>query len=101
MPINTAALTLMALRTAPDSKVVTLGAGSTYGVLNDDQQVVNDGAGEDVLAHSREVFVTANSLTVTDGATIVIGGVSYTVRGRPMPRENGDLWAVRVAKVPT
>ena len=101
MPLNTAALTLMALRTAPDSQVVTLGSSTTYGVLNDEQQVVNDGTGEEVLAHSREVFVTANSLTVSDGATITIGGTSYTVRGRAMPRENGDIWAIRVTKVPS
>lgn len=101
MPLNTATLTLMALRTAPDSKVVTLGASSTYGVLNDDQQMGTDGSGEDVIVHSRELFVTAGSLTgIVDGATTVIGGVSYTVRGRPMPRENGDLWAIRVTRVP-
>lgn len=102
MPLDSLALTRLAFRTAPDAKVVTLGSSTTYGVLNDDKQIGTDGNGEDVTVHSREVFVTANSLTgVADGATLAVGGVSYTIRGRAMPRENGDIWAIRVAKVET
>jgi len=43
------------------------------------------------------VTVAANSLSgVIDGASVTVGGTRYTVRGRPMPRENGDLWTFRV-----
>lgn len=109
MPLNTATLTVNALRTAPDALVVTLGSQTTYGVLNDEKQIVNDGT-DDVPVHSRELHVAAGSLTgVVDGTTITLrrvapvnsASVSYTVRNRPMPRENGDLWAIRLAKVET
>ena len=50
----------------------------------------------------RLCIVAAGSLTgVVDGATITIGGVAHTVRSRPMPRENGDLWAIMVTRVET
>lgn len=108
MAINTLTLTLAALRAQPDALVVTLGRQSTYGLLNDEKQIGSDGSGEEVTVHSRELFITANSLTsVVDGTTVTVRrkdaapstAVSYTVRGRPMPRENGDIWAIRLAKV--
>lgn len=102
MPLPTLPWTATLLRLAPDAKVVTLGAKSTYGLLNHDEQIVDDGTGQPVPVSTREVVVAANSLTgLVDGATLVVGGTSYTVRGRPLPRENGDLWVVQVARVRT
>jgi hypothetical protein len=33
-----------------------------------------------------------------DGATVTVGGVAYVVRSKPMPRENGDVWAIMLAR---
>jgi hypothetical protein len=89
-----------AFRLAPDAKRLTLGSGATWGVLNDDEQIGIDEAGRAVTQRERTVFMAAGSLSgVVDGATLSIGGVAYTVRSKPMPRENGDIWAVLVAKV--
>jgi hypothetical protein len=100
MPLDTLALTRMLFRTAPDAKLVTLGAQSTYGVLTDNKQIGEDGSGEPVTVHEREVFVAAGSFSaVNDGAVITVGGVAYTVRGRALPRENGDIWAIRLTRV--
>lgn len=98
--LDTLALTRMALQTAPDSKLVVFGRVSTYGVLNDDEQMADDGTGSPVSVRAREVFVVRDAFTgLVDGSTLTIGGVAYTVRGRPRPRENGDLWAITVARV--
>ena len=108
--MNTTSLALAAFTLSPDAVVVTFGRQSTYGLLNDDKQIVQDGTGDDVTVHSRELHIVANSLTgITDGATVTVRrkaaatstAVTYTVRNRPMPRENGDLWAIRLAKVET
>jgi hypothetical protein len=100
MPVTPATLTANALRLQADSKRVIIGSSVTWGLLNDDEQIGTDGAGESVTVRERLVFVASGSLTgVVDGATITIGGVNHTVRSRPMPRENGDLWAIVVARV--
>lgn len=99
MPLDTLALTRMALRTAPDSRPVVFGRLVTYGVLNDDEQMADDGTGTPITVRTREVFVVRDAFTgLADGSTLTIGGVPYTVRGRPRPRENGDLWAITVVK---
>lgn len=100
MPLDTLAMTRMQLRLAPDAKVITLGAQSTWGLLNDDEAVTTDEMGQPITVRTRLVHVAANALSgVVDGATLKVAGTSYTVRGRPMPQENGDLWAIPVAKV--
>lgn len=100
MPLDTLALVRMALQTAPDSKSVVFGSVSTVGVLNDDEQMADDGTGSPVSVRTREVFVVRDAFTgLVDGSTLSIGGVAYTVRGRPRPRENGDLWAITVARI--
>ncbi|MFY7922879.1 MAG: hypothetical protein ACOVSI_10730 [Gemmatimonas sp.] len=87
-----ASLTANALRLQADSKRVVIGSSVTWGLLNDDEQIGTDGTGESVTVRERLVFVASGSLT---------GGVNHTVRSRPMPRENGDLWAIVVARVET
>jgi hypothetical protein len=100
MPLDARALTTMLFRLAPDAKRVRLGAQHTMGVLNDDKQLGVDAMGQPVPIHDRTVFVTAGALSgVVDGVTLTVGGVPYTVRGRPMPRENGDVWAIALAKL--
>jgi hypothetical protein len=100
MPLDTVALTVSALRVQPDAKQITLGAGTTWGLLNDDEQIGTDENGRPVTQRDRTVFIAAGSLSgVVDGATITVGTVGYTVRSKPMPRENGDIWAVMVTKV--
>ena len=100
MPFDTLALARMSLRMAPDAKVVSIGASSTHGVLNDAEDIGFDESGRPVTQRDRTVFVVRDSLAgAIDGATITIGGTAYTVRNNPMPRENGDLWAIMVAKV--
>jgi|GEM_PF-3570625 hypothetical protein len=97
MPIDTAAWTRTLLQSAPDAKVIALGSQRTYGLLDDDEQMADDGTGQPVTVRTRQVTVAANSLSgVIDGASVTVGGTRYTVRGRPMPRENGDLWTFRV-----
>lgn len=99
MPINTVALTQFVLRTAPDARVVTLGSQRTFGLLDDDEQIVEDGSGQPITVRTRSLHIAANSLTgVVDGATITVQGTRYSVRGRPMPRENGELWTIRLTK---
>jgi hypothetical protein len=74
----------------------------TWGLLNDDEQIATDGTGDAVTVRERLCIVAAGSLTgVVDGATITNGGVAHTVRSRPMPRENGDIWAIMVTRVET
>jgi hypothetical protein len=88
-----------AFRLAPDAKPVVLGASSTWGVLNDDEQIGFDETGRQVTQRERTVFVAAGSLSgVVDGATVTVGGVAYVVRSKPMPRENGDMWAIMLAR---
>lgn len=100
MPMDTVAMVTMAIRSQADAKRVTIGSSTTWGLLNDDEQVGLDDSGRAVTQRERTVFVAANSLNgVVDGATITVGATAYTVRSRPMPRENGDLWAIMVAKV--
>lgn len=95
--MDTKALARMQIRLAPDAKTVTLGSQVTYGLLDDDEQLATDEAGQPVTVRTRQVTVVAGTLTgVQDGATVVFGGATFTVRGRPMPRENGDLWTFRV-----
>lgn len=102
MAFDSGVWTASLLALAPDAKRVTIGALATWGVLDDDEQLADDGTGQPVTVRTRHVTIAAGSLTgLVDGATVSVGGVSYTVRGRPMPRENGELWQVRVTKVDT
>lgn len=102
MPMDTRALARMALRTAPDSVSVVFGSVTEPGVFNDDERIADDGTGEPVSVRTREVFVVRDAFPgLADGSTVTIAGVSYAVRGRPFPRENGDLWAIAVARLDT
>lgn len=99
MPLDTVALTVMALRVQADAKRVQFGGQATWGVLDDDEQLVDDGTGQPVAVRQRAVHVATGSLTgLVDGSSLTVAGVAYTVRGRPMPRENGDLVTIRLAK---
>jgi hypothetical protein len=100
MPLDTVAMVVTALRMQADAKRVTVGTASTWGVLNDDEQVGTDDAGQPVTQRDRTVHIAAGSLSgIVDGVTLTVGTTAYTVRSRPMPRENGDVWAIRLAKV--
>jgi len=97
MPFNPVTWTAMLLKTAPDSQRVVFGRLVTYGVLDDDEQLITDEMGQPVTVRTRQITIAATSLTgLQDGSTLTIGGTAYVVRGRPMPKENGDLWTVRV-----
>lgn len=97
MAFDTARFTGRVLSLAPDKKRVAIGASSTWGLLDDDEQVVEDGTGSPVSLRTRQVTVAAGALSgVVDGARVTVGGVAYTVRGRPMPKENGELVTFRV-----
>ncbi len=97
MPFNTAAWTAMLLQTAPDAKRIVFGSLATWGVFDDDEQRIEDGTGEPVTIRTRQITIAAGSLPgLTVDATITIGGTPFTVRSRPMPKENGELWTVRV-----
>ena len=100
MPMDTRALTAASLRMQADAKRITLGGQVTWGLLNDDEQVGSDENGRPVTQRDRTVFIAAESLnSLVDGATLTVGAVPYTVRSKPMPRENGDLWAVMVTRI--
>jgi len=102
MPFDTAAWTRTLLQMAPDAKRVQVGVQRTWGLLDDREQLVDDGTGNPVPLATRLVHIAAGSLTgITDGTTITVGGVTYTVRGRPMPQENGELVSIMVTKVRT
>lgn len=105
MALDTRSLLVTQLRLAPDACVVTLGSQSTYGVLNLGETLAEDANGEPVDVRATEIMVAANTLTgVKDGTVLAVrrtndtarAAVSYTVLGRPRPRENGDVWAIRV-----
>lgn len=99
MAFDTGIWTASLLTLSPDAKRVVFGSQVTYGLLDDDEQIVNDGTGSDVTVRTRQVTIAADSLAgLVDGSAITVGGVAYTVRNRPMPRENGDLWAVSVVR---
>lgn len=99
MPLNTVAMTTTLLKLQPDAKLVAFGAQSTWGVLNDDETIADDGMGEPVTVRTREVYIARDALTgLVDGSAITVGGVAYTVRNRPRPMENGDLWRVAVVR---
>lgn len=105
--MNTLALTATLFRMAPDARVVTLGSTVTYGAFTDDEQMGTDEMGQPVTVRTRLVHVPAGSLTgVVDGAVVNIrpkgtttaANVAYTVRGRPRPRENGDVWEISLSR---
>lgn len=105
MALDTRSLLVTQLRLAADACVVTLGAQSTYGVLNLGETLAEDPTGEPIDPRAAELHVAANTLTgVKDGTVLSVRrktdaprtAVSYTVLGRPRPRENGDVWAIRV-----
>jgi hypothetical protein len=99
MPLNTRAMALMSFRLAPDGKRIAVGTQSTWGLLDDAEDMVDDGTGEPVTVRTRVVHFTVGTLTgVEDGTTMTVGTETYVVRGRPMPRENGDLLTVRVTQ---
>jgi DNA/RNA endonuclease YhcR with UshA esterase domain len=100
MPLDTLAMTRFAFQSAPDAKRVQVGAQRAWGVLDDDEQLVDDGTGEAVSVRTRAVHLANEAITgIVDGTAITIGGVVYTVRGRPMLRENGDVMTVRVTRL--
>lgn len=95
MPMDTRALTVTQLRLAADAKRVQFSGIETWGVLDDDERVVEDGMGQPVSRRIRELSIANGVLTgVVDGVTLLVGGAPYTVRGRPQTRENGDLLAI-------
>ena len=99
MPMDTRRMALNNFRLAPDAKRLTVGTAQTWGLLDDQEDLVDDGTGEPVTVRTRNVHFAAGTLTVVeDGTTILVGTDAYIVRGRPMPRENGDILTVRVAQ---
>jgi hypothetical protein len=99
MPLDTLAMARFAFQSAPDAKRVSVGAQRTWGLLDDDEQTVDDGTGEPTTVITRAVHIATGSITgIEDGTAITVGNVAFTARGRPMLRENGDVITVRVVR---
>ncbi|MFN8995500.1 MAG: hypothetical protein ACK5X3_17800 [Pseudomonadota bacterium] len=99
MPFNPLAFTALCFANAPDKKRVVVGSVSTWGTFDDREELALDENGQPVTVRTRQVKVTAGSLSgLVDGATVTVDGVAYVMTGRPMPQENGDMWMLRLRR---